>query len=273
MLLMSMCIQFSVETIYGVDYVHHNSFCMFRKNKADVFVFTPETEELRRFSFDFHEASGYDHLLLACPLDVDEMVLLPFASDTHMYVLHVPNDLVAENINLVEGSPLLQEWDEPITLAGPRYCSASVKSQGAENPDLHMHIYMNASLRTLAGYTRLGTRDHPDQSCLKVRLPYESYLPNIIWFDEWAGVIAVVTSRYIHGQFPQEYVTILRVKNPRDDVDPNSPPLSNMSEQLVPDELLGESSGRRSRMSNLRRLFKRLSTRFASCFSPLLCGA
>jgi hypothetical protein len=200
-----------------VEYINCYNFCLFRRRSVDVFVFLPDTEELRRFSFNFGEDPGDDRLDFACPRDLANIVLLPFANGPNMYTLHVPRDLEANEIILAKDSSLLQDQDKSITLAGCRYYSECLSYRVGHRPDFSLRIYPNNSFRTLAGYARLGSRGRQGRSNFKLDLPFGSERPQVIKFDEWRGLIAVW---YRRGNWDdtRDYVKIFRVKNLENDV-------------------------------------------------------
>jgi hypothetical protein len=155
-----------------------------------------------------------NHPRVASPRDLANMVMFPFTSGPDMYTLNVPHDLEASNITLVKDSLPLQERDEEITLAGCRYysnCPWSY-SPSIHGTEFHIRVYLNRSLRTLAGYARLGSCNRPERINLTLSLPLGSTLPHVIMFDEWLGVIAV---QYVNRSLGDhhDHVTIMRVGN------------------------------------------------------------
>jgi hypothetical protein len=96
--------------------------------------------------------------------------------------------------------------------------SPSIYSSG-----FRLRVYLNGSLRALAGYARLGSGNRcPDQIALKFSLPSGSTLPQVIMFDEWLGVIAV---QYVNRSLGRhhDHVAIIRVGTLGDDAfDANS---------------------------------------------------
>jgi hypothetical protein len=173
----------------------------------EIFALTGGTAELSRQSFTYPEVSNTNSLRFGCLTRSGDATSLTFAVGRNAYTLHIPWSLKASKI-VMNMDYLLPEGELSVGIRGLRYCSAYTTFQNMDYSTLQIRIHTSHVTDTYARHARLCEGVRPETSSLELRLAREAELFDLIEFDEWAGVIVVVTSRYIEGEFDKDYATI-----------------------------------------------------------------
>jgi hypothetical protein len=176
-------------------------------------VFLPDSLHPRRWSFTY-EIPRHSYVRLGRLVPAVDVSSLVFSIGRDIYVLRVPHDLNAHDVSLDRSTVLLQDEDTILNIQGLRYCSASLALHSMYSTSLEIRIHTSCSVGNQAGHARLGSGDclrNDSHSSLTLNLPYEAELFDVIEFDEWAGVVVVVTSSFVGGEFDQDYATIFTV--------------------------------------------------------------
>jgi hypothetical protein len=208
-----LCCQHTEAALYGVQLINRSVFALLGTGKLDIFIVPGGTNRPQlRWTFPY-ESSVHGTIRLGRLIPSQDVTALTFSIGGNVYALRVPHDVRNRNATLAQGVSPLQGHDSFVNLQGFRNCSANVIERSPQTTQFDLGVHLSHSLGVHAGHARLPERARPENSHFILEYPYETDLFDIVEFDEWAGVVVLVTNRLENGQFDQDYATILSIPN------------------------------------------------------------